>query len=61
MTPGILADPLLSINSNIGRCDVFCLTLKLSVHLNAKLRTPATKCCEESDYICDEKKPTTSD
>ncbi len=51
----------LSINSNIIRCNVFCLTLKLSMHLNVKLRTPAIKCCEDSDYIDDGKKTTTSD
>jgi hypothetical protein len=45
----------LSINCNIVRCNVFCLTLELPVHLIVKLRTPAIKCCEESDYIDDDK------
>jgi hypothetical protein len=51
----------LSTISNIVRCNVSCLTLKLSVDLNVKLQTPAIKHCEESDYIDDGKKPTTSD
>jgi hypothetical protein len=51
----------LSINSSIVRCNVFCLTLKLFMHLNVKLRTLSIKFCEESDYIDDGKKLTTSD